>query len=160
MGKKCQACPGIIEDKPCSGHGKCQGGGDRAGKGTCKCDAGYTGKSCLKCKKGYYNSNSKEDEAKSPTCEKCDKSCVECTGAGSDRCYGEKCSKGYEASEVTEDSTTCVDINECLHEDDEEKRKCKGNMSCNNTPGGHNCLACHASCEGCTDSGSKNCKEC
>ena len=99
FGKSCKPCPGIVDDKPCNGRGKCNGGGDKSGKGTCSCDAGHTGKLCEKCKKGHY----KTEEGK---CEKCDRACKECSGASNEDCLTEECSKGYEAIEVTENKTT------------------------------------------------------
>jgi len=157
FGKKCQPCPGMLTDpkKACSGHGKCNGGGDRSGKGTCKCDAGYSGKTCNTCKKGYFNSNT-DDATSIVTCTKCHKSCLECTAAGNDQCKGESCTKGYEATEVTKDATTCVDINEC----ESGAATCKDTQYCQNTEGSNSCLACDKSCNGCTGRGDRQCKAC
>jgi len=148
FGKKCKPCPGIVDGKPCNGHGKCLGGGDKSGKGTCSCDSGHTGKQCENCKKSHY----KSEEG---NCEKCDRACKECFGPGNEKCSTEECAKGYEAVEVTEQNTICRDIDECAKSD-----TCKENQVCTNTPGSFRCNSCHKACKGCTAVGAKRCIEC
>jgi len=148
FGKKCKACPGIVDGKACNGQGKCTGGGDKSGKGTCSCNSGHIGKQCENCKKDYYKTEAGK-------CEKCHQACKECSGPSDEQCKTEFCSKGYEAVEVTQEKTTCHDINECAKED-----TCKENHICTNTPGGHRCNQCNQACNGCTAVGAKRCIEC
>jgi len=149
FGKKCKECPGIVDDKACNGHGKCVGGGDKTGKGTCNCDTGHTGKACEKCKKGHFK------EEATGKCIKCDRACKECSGPTNENCSTDKCATGYEAIEVTEENTTCRDIDECSKED-----ACQPNHVCTNNPGSFRCNKCHQACNGCTAVGAKRCLEC
>lgn len=42
-------------DRPCHGHGNCDGDGTRGGDGKCSCDHGYEGEFCLDCISGYFD---------------------------------------------------------------------------------------------------------
>ncbi|XP_074986269.1 protein disulfide isomerase CRELD1 isoform X4 [Caretta caretta] len=52
-GPDCLPCAGGHQ-QPCSGNGKCDGEGTRAGTGLCMCSPGYGGSFCSECADGYY----------------------------------------------------------------------------------------------------------
>ncbi|XP_076351296.1 protein disulfide isomerase crld-1-like isoform X2 [Tachypleus tridentatus] len=90
-GPKCKPCS-TVSEKPCSGHGLCEGAGTREGSGKCKCDEGYVGNICDKCKLGYFSEPKTNGDV---VCQKCDKSCKShCREGGPKGC--EVCADGYQ----------------------------------------------------------------
>jgi len=164
-GPKCSLCPGYEKDsdewsKVCSGHGTCEGAGDRKGTGKCSCDSSYKGKKCDQCKANFF-------KAENGDCRKCHKSCKSgCSGSTNIDCSGKDndklCAKGYEV-EVDGDIRRCVDINECLSEDVHgchKKDKNGRKFYCKNREGSFTCEPCHIGCVSCDGPGSTRCLEC
>ncbi|RUS74766.1 hypothetical protein EGW08_017464, partial [Elysia chlorotica] len=79
------------------------------------------------CEEDQYCSNTQG----SYTCFSCDEACESCTGSGPKKCR--ECRGGFTRAE---DSTECVDDNEC----DTDTSLCNGeNEMCKNTPGSYEC---------------------
>jgi len=95
FGPKCQSCPkyhGMI----CSGNGKCEGAGDKAGSGKCKCMQGYKGNNCRECSKNYFSNGRSQ-------CKPCSQACMEGKGCkGPDAWDCNACAKGYEPKKSRE----------------------------------------------------------
>uniref|UniRef100_A0A0B6Y7W6 EGF-like domain-containing protein n=1 Tax=Arion vulgaris TaxID=1028688 RepID=A0A0B6Y7W6_9EUPU len=144
-GKDCTPCPGSV-DRPCNGHGDCDGMGTRGGNGKCKCKAGYGGDLCNQCKDGYFEEYSNDTHT---SCRVCHISCKNiCSEDGPQGC--DECKNGWEKNE----ELGCQDINECLEE------HCDENQYCVNTQGSFTCFTCDDACESCTGSGPDKCNEC
>ncbi|GFO44472.1 cysteine-rich with egf-like domain protein 2 [Plakobranchus ocellatus] len=80
------------------------------------------------CEENQYCSNTQG----SYTCFTCDVACDSCTGAGPKKC--KECSTGFT---FNEDSTECLDDNECSA----DPSLCSGeNEMCKNTPGTYECV--------------------
>ncbi|XP_073448065.1 protein disulfide isomerase CRELD1 [Aquarana catesbeiana] len=144
FGINCTPCPGGTE-KPCSGHGKCDGSGTRSGSGTCDCNPSYGGPLCQDCAVGYYEQSRNESHL---VCSECHKGCSKCLGPEEDQCN--LCKKGWMLHEKK-----CIDVDECGTLD-----RCKSNQYCLNTDGSYECRECDKSCIGCMGAGSSRCKKC
>lgn len=130
FGKECAACPGVEKGiAVCYAHGECHGAGSREGTGKCACTEGYTGHSCQHCASNYFPLKKTDTEIE---CSKCDNSCAGgCSGSTAKDCV--KCATGW----MREDET-CVDVDECKAEGDNER--CKGEYEiCVNTEGSFRC---------------------
>ncbi|KAM3915609.1 protein disulfide isomerase CRELD1 [Leptodactylus fuscus] len=143
-GPDCAPCPGG-PDKPCSGNGKCNGAGTRAGTGTCECYPSYGGPLCMDCAIGYYEEAKNESHL---VCSECHRSCSKCQGPEEYQCV--LCKKGWMLHDMK-----CIDIDECGTVD-----RCKSNQYCLNTDGSYECRDCDKSCIGCMGSGPARCKKC
>ena len=69
FGPKCKSCPKNNDGHVCSGHGTCEGAGDKEGSGKCTCENGYKGSNCRECHEDYYFDEKTKD------CNKCSDSC-------------------------------------------------------------------------------------
>ncbi|XP_068108708.1 protein disulfide isomerase CRELD1 isoform X2 [Hyperolius riggenbachi] len=143
-GSDCKVCPGGAE-KPCYGHGKCDGSGTRLGNGLCDCYPSYGGEFCNECAVGYYEKVRNETHL---VCSECHKTCSKCRGSKDFHCV--QCKKGYVMHEMK-----CIDIDECGTQD-----RCKSNQYCVNTEGSYECRECDKACIGCMGAGSFRCKKC
>ncbi|XP_064483431.1 cysteine-rich with EGF-like domain protein 2 isoform X2 [Ornithodoros turicata] len=147
-GPNCEPCTGGAE-KPCSGHGKCKGGGTRKGSGKCNCNTGYMGLLCDECTEGYHKSTSTSGESE---CLKCHKACKgNCTEGGPKACQA--CNDGY----VMTQEFGCVDVDECI---ESETPVCKDGTFCVNSEGSHDCFGCDRACASCTGDGPDMCVKC
>ncbi|KAM4722765.1 protein disulfide isomerase CRELD1 [Rhinophrynus dorsalis] len=145
FGPGCLSCPGGIE-RPCSGHGKCNGDGTRSGTGMCDCYPSYGGPLCMDCAVGYYEQDRNESHL---VCSECPRACSKCVGPEEDQCV--LCRKGWLLHD-----RKCIDIDECGTEMD----RCRSNQFCVNTEGSYECRDCDKSCIGCMGAGPARCKKC
>ncbi|KAJ8731279.1 hypothetical protein PYW07_004443 [Mythimna separata] len=139
-GDACSACPQDVNNKVCSGHGRCDGEGTRKGNGTCICKKGYTGRLCDECAKSFYKTSV-------DSCKVCHKACDGCSGDGAAAC--EACNTGWQLQ-----SGVCVDVDECA------SSVCEPHQYCSNTEGSYTCNKCDSSCKSCRGEGSSNCTSC
>ncbi|XP_072027144.1 cysteine-rich with EGF-like domain protein 2 [Amphiura filiformis] len=146
----CEVCKnGFYEELKNDTHTICRACDDACAS-TC---TGAGPKLCSKCKGGYVLDEEEgckdidecdkethaypceieeycENNQGSYKCNKCDKSCNRCLGAGNTMCVS--CKEGYKLEEGV-----CLDINECEKED-----LCQADMICKNIPGSYFC-DCH-----------------
>lgn len=139
FGESCILCPLDKNNKICNGNGRCDGAGTRNGNGLCICNRGYAGNFCEECSKNYYATES--------SCNKCDRACDGCSGAGPAAC--QSCKTGWKL-----DTGVCKDIDEC------ESSICEPNQYCVNNEGSYKCKTCDSSCENCVGAGPLNCTSC
>lgn len=152
-GPDCTECP-PGKDRPCSGHGRCEGSGTREGKGSCSCDAGYQGDFCNECNTSRYF-----EEVKNEThtiCTACHFSCqTSCHGAGAAMC--DDCISRWSFVE----GQGCIDCDPscdgCTGSGAQNCIKCREKYFHDGTE----CKACHKSCAtSCLDESSNSCDEC
>ncbi|CAM5125353.1 unnamed protein product [Eretmochelys imbricata] len=95
-GPDCLPCAGGHQ-QPCSGNGKCDGEGTRAGTGLCMCSPGYGGSFCSECADGYYEAARNVSHL---VCAECYPACGRCSGPetpavcaarGAGRCIEHRC---------------------------------------------------------------------
>uniref|UniRef100_A0A5F9CHJ0 protein disulfide-isomerase n=1 Tax=Oryctolagus cuniculus TaxID=9986 RepID=A0A5F9CHJ0_RABIT len=139
------ACPGGAE-RPCGGHGRCDGEGTRGGTGHCDCQAGYGGEACGQCGLGYFEAGR---NASHLVCSACFGPCARCSGPEESNCL--QCKKGWALHHLK-----CVDIDEC----GTERATCAADQFCVNTEGSYECRDCAKACLGCMGAGPGRCKKC
>ncbi|XP_020907281.1 cysteine-rich with EGF-like domain protein 2 [Exaiptasia diaphana] len=169
-GDECDECDDdYFEEKDEENKLKCTACHESCSKG---CN-GSTPKDCTECKTGWEKSEEDGckdvDECKdadkcgegeycvntpgSFDCEACHESCEgNCTSSGAKGCIA--CKTGYN---MTEDEG-CKDYDECAA--DTSNSLCDSGTYCRNTPGSHQCAACHHTCESCIGEGDSSCTKC
>lgn len=145
FGPSCLPCPGGTE-RPCGGHGRCDGEGTRGGTGHCDCQAGYGGEACGQCGLGYFEAGR---NASHLVCSACFGPCARCSGPEESHCL--QCKKGWALHHLK-----CVDIDEC----GTERATCAADQFCVNTEGSYECRDCAKACLGCMGAGPGRCKKC
>ncbi|XP_067861016.1 cysteine-rich with EGF-like domain protein 2 isoform X1 [Heptranchias perlo] len=150
FGVDCVGCPGGA-DRPCNGHGSCDGDGTRTGDGSCSCTNEYKGEECLDCAAGYYSEFRNETDS---VCTACHPACKMCTGLSNKNCT--ECASGWVEAVTDEDGVVCVDVDECAA----ETLPCKQHEHCSNTEGSYFCKACDDACDACTGEGPEECINC
>ncbi|XP_067915253.1 cysteine-rich with EGF-like domain protein 2 isoform X1 [Heterodontus francisci] len=150
FGVDCVGCPGGA-DRPCSGHGSCDGDGTRTGDGSCSCTKEYQGEECLDCAAGYYSEFQNETHS---LCTACHPACKMCTGPSSKNCT--ECASGWVEAVTDEDGVVCVDVDECAA----ETLPCTQHEYCSNTEGSYSCEACDSACDACTGGSPEECINC